>query len=447
MRLNLSFVRLSLIGLLLLAPHAYAKGEKDEAAPGVKEGDRVVVKEWGAEFKLPEGSVGEAEVGKIFRVAKTNGKWIWITSAGGWLDSKKVVKLEDAEAHFTSVVKEKADPSSYFERGLAYMRMGKVDKAMLDFDEAISNGNNPAFYNGRGIALLKEGKPKKAIADHDMALKIDPKLSSGYYNRGNAHKAQQDYDKAISDYNLAIRLNKRNGRAFVNRGLCYHKKREYKRAVEDFTKAIAINERWPLPHCNRADSYNRMHEYEKAVEDANKALDLDPRFTWALTNRGNSWKAQREMEKALKDYDAALAVDPKFAPAYHNRANTWSLQGEYVRALNDYQKATQFDPEYASAYNGWAWILATCPQEGLRDPKQGLALAQKACTLDNQEWKHYGTLAAAWAEQGDFEKAVKAQKKSISMLPDTASKEDRDGSEEQLKTFENDQPWRDKYVR
>ena len=420
--------------------------ETDEVDTSEFENASVVVKEWGAEFKLPEGTVGEAEVGNIYQVAKTNGKWLWITNAGGWIDSTKVVKQKDAEAYFTSVVKKKADANSYFDRGLAYMRSGNLDKAMLDFDEAIGNGKNAAFFNGRGIAWLKKGDPKKAIADHDRALKINPKLSSGYYNRGNAHKAQQKYDKAIADYNLALQLSPKNGRALVNRGLCYHKKRDYKRAVEDFTAAIKINDRWPLPYNNRADAYNRMHEYDKAIEDADTALKLNPTFTWAFTNRGNSWKAKKDYAKALRDYDQALGIDPRFAPAYHNRANTMTVQGEYPRALKDYAQAIQFDPEYASAYNGWAWILATCPQETLRDPKQALALAQKACTLDNQEWSHYGTLAAAWADQGDFKKAVKSQKKAIDMLPDTASKADREGCEERLKMFEDEKPWRDKYI-
>ncbi len=395
----------------------------------------VVVTQWNSEFRIPDRIVGVAEVGSIYRVSKVNGKWLWITSVGGWISAENVVPREKADSWFMAAVKKKADAMSYFDRGLYRLRNGKLDRAFQDLDRAIDMKKTAMFYNGRGIAWMEKGDIAKAIADHETALQIDPKLSSTYYSLGNAFLANKEFAKAIPNYNLAIRLNPDNGQAFINRGRCYHRIREYEDAVKDFTSAIQTNDHWPLPYNNRSDSYNRMHEYDKAIEDANKALELNPLFTWSLVNRGSAWKAKKDLQKALADYDQAIQIDPMFAPAYNNRGNARNDLGEFQSALEDYQKAIELDPQYASAYNGRAWLLVTCPDKTLRNARESLSLAQKACVLDEQEWKHFGTLAAAYAANGDFEEAVIGQERAISMLPDTASEEDRNACTKALESF------------
>ena len=58
----------------------------------------------------------------------------------------------------------------------------------------------------------------KAIVDYGEAIRLNPKLASVCYNRGNASFIKGEYDKAIADFDEAIRLNPRFANAYVARG-------------------------------------------------------------------------------------------------------------------------------------------------------------------------------------------------------------------------------------
>ncbi len=176
-------------------------------------------------------------------------------------------------------------------------------------------------------------------------------------------------------------------------------------------------------------------------------------------------------------YTAAIAKQPKNPEAYLQRARVYAMRKEYAKAEADLRKAQALstapsmkidilavlngmhqeqgdfaasrrdmeailviDPDDSLQCNNLAWLLATCPNATVRDGRKAVKLATRACNLTS--WSQPGyidTLAAAYAEAGDFTDAVKYQQQAKKLV----SEGDQADFDSRLKLYQAKQPYRE----
>jgi tetratricopeptide (TPR) repeat protein len=152
---------------------------------------------------------------------------------------------------------------------------------------------------------------------------------------------------------------------------------------------------------------------------------------------------QKEYDKAMADFDKAIAIDPRMTYAYDGRGYVWSKRGHYTQALRDWDDSIRIAPDEPGGYHNKARLYATCMSLGHRDGKLALENAKKACELDHwEDWRYVASLAAAYAELGDFERAVEWQKKVIAMNKQPEEIDIKE-SNARLKLYEAGMPFRD----
>jgi tetratricopeptide (TPR) repeat protein len=140
----------------------------------------------------------------------------------------------------------------------------------------------------------------------------------------------------------------------------------------------------------------------------------------ALNNRGNVHLDQMRYNFAIQDFDAALELDPKYAKSLNNRGLAYQGKGLFHFALRDFKDAIEADPQHMNAYNNLAWIHATCPDDSIRDGGKAIALARKVVeATESKDPGSLDTLAAAYAESGDFDSAIRFQKQAIELASGT----------------------------
>jgi tetratricopeptide (TPR) repeat protein len=255
---------------------------------------------------------------------------------------------------------------------------------------------------------LTKGDYNTAITKYDQLIRRYPKLAPAYLNRGLAYQRKGDYDKAIANYNEAIRLEPESANTYHNRGNAFQLKGDLNAALADYDKAIQLNPKVANAYGDRGNVYTSKGKFTEAIRDYDEAIRLDAQNPLAYFARGYLYQQKGDFDKAIADLDKAIKLDPKLLGAYQNRAFIYGANGDNEKAIADYKQAVGLDAKNASSYNGLAWILSTCPNDRLRDGKQAVEYANKACLLS--EWKDpnmVDTLAAAYAENGEYEQAIK----------------------------------------
>src|SRR5262249_50889149 len=149
------------------------------------------------------------------------------------------------------------------------------------------------------------------------------------------------------------------------------------------------------------------------------------------------------LDLALRDCDEAVRLDPTNSVYFDSRGFYYHMNNrQEEKALADYDEAIRLDPDNHHALNNRAYLLATTKEDRFRDGPRALEDATKACEMTN--WKNAGyldTLAVAYAEVGEFEKAIKWQNKA---LEDPAfEKEWGRNAREQMKLFSEGKPYRE----
>jgi tetratricopeptide (TPR) repeat protein len=187
------------------------------------------------------------------------------------------------------------------------------------------------------------------------------------------------------------------------------------KADERFTALIDANPKDAVALAARGKLRFESGDKSRAIADFDKAIELSPTAE-ALTLRGFAWKRSDDAKRAMADFNRAIELDPKFALAWRVRGATWSGEGDYAQAKAHYTESIRLDPENPESLHHRAVLLSCCMIDDIRDGKQALADATKAC--DVTEWKNplfLAGVAFAYAELGDFDNAVKWQQKSIDL--------------------------------
>ena len=247
-----------------------------------------------------------------------------------------------------------------------------------------------------------------------------------------------DYQTEFSIWDDTVGKRPDNYRAYVSRGVAHFKKGRRELAIRDFDWAIKLNSSYPLAYNNRGFAYDSMGEHERAIRDFDKTIDLNPNFVEAHANRGLAYSRMGEQERAIRNFNRAIELNPRHTLAYNNRAIAYLLEGHYEQAILDFEKVIELGPSRALKQKnitqalirlGWgeenvqrdwpevlsslAWILASHQDAEIRDGAQAVRLAQRACQLTGYKVPEVlDTLAAAYAELGQFEQAVKSAQRA-----------------------------------
>ena len=172
--------------------------------------------------------------------------------------------------------------------------------------------------------------------------------------------------------------------------------------------SLAVTPDNPLMQNNLGSALLEQHRFEEAADHFRAALRLHPRYAEAESNLGFSLSLQGKLDEAIDHYHRALELKPNIVRTHYVLGQALSMQGKRDEAIAEFRITLELNPDWPPALNDLAWFRATDPRPEVRDGTEAVALAERACRLTEfRDPLMIGTLAAAYAEAGRFEDAVK----------------------------------------
>jgi tetratricopeptide (TPR) repeat protein len=190
----------------------------------------------------------------------------------------------------------------YYKAAMIKLVSNRYQEAVNDFDRAIkANPKMIDAYFNRGIAYEKLGKTENAVRDYTKVIKLDAGMNEAYINRGLLYRKQKKFDAAIKDFDKAIDLRPDFAFAYLYRADTYFEMNDLAKAKKDYERVLQY-----LPNYIRANerlaiiNYQQKN-YETALPYAAKLCEIESSKSKNFLLRGKILMALSRNEPACKD--------------------------------------------------------------------------------------------------------------------------------------------------
>jgi Flp pilus assembly protein TadD len=160
-------------------------------------------------------------------------------------------------------------------------------------------------------------------------------------------------------------------------------------------------------------------------------------------NLGIAEAATGNAQRALDSFRAVIALDPKDAAPHFQIGNILQGTRRGREAIAYYRQALRLKPGWWMPANNLAWLLATHPDASVRNADESYRLAKAVTDADHaHDPNTLSTLAAALAEQGNFESAVRVATQAVQIAGKSGNQAQVDRLEAALRKYRASEPWR-----
>ena len=326
-------------------------------------------------------------------------------------------------------------------RGLLRANMGKLEESLADLDKAIELAPKQLpNYEAKAMVLVRMKKYDEALISLDKAHELSPGSIRPLLQKAQIHGLQSNLDAALHELNRALAMNPNSADVLLLRAGVHRENDDLEKALADADQALKLKPKLAAAMRLRAVILTDAGKPGEAIAQLEKLRQSDPKDLLGMLQLGMLYISQDKHGQAVDAYAAVLAQIPQERLALRGRGDALLNLGKHRKAIADYETLIKLVPKDPGTLNNLAWVLATSPREKLRDGKRALELATKACELTNYRAGHIlSTLAAAHAELGDFQAAVKWVEKGL----EVAKESEKDPLGKELESYRAGKPWRE----
>ncbi len=266
-------------------------------------------------------------------------------------------------------------------------------------------------------SLDSQGKTDEAISHYRQGLAVKPNDALAQYYLGRALSSIGQATDAIKHFQQALRANPQLAVAHFQLGVAMTTQNQRGEAIKQFRHAIANQPNHAEAHINLGVLLASAGKLDAGIEHLNRAVQLKPDGVQARMNLGAALGSKGDFPRAADQFRRVTAMRPDLPQAQARLARMLLKCGDEAGAVVHFEKAVSLNPADGNSALRLAWLRATSPVDSLRDATQATKLAERINhATGGKDPRVLDTLAAAYAEGGDFEAAVRTANQALEQL-------------------------------
>ena len=286
--------------------------------------------------------------------------------------------------------------------------------------------------------FLRNLEPARDAAD--KALQLNPHCVDAMFVIAEVNYRESDYDECVLNCDEALKLAPNRLDITARRAAALSNLDKTDEAIAEYKRVLELDPTMAPTWSNLGAAWERLGERHKAIDCFNKAVEFDPGF-W------HGWCClaitESDVKKSLEFWDRCFQCAPNTYIPYY-QATFRYLDIDDLAGYHRVMKLEVQFPDCPAYYKQeYAMRLATTTRDEFRDGQAALSILKELAESDGREKKDLSyqlttCLAAAYAETGDFKKAMQL----LDARPEI------DHNPEGLRmyeSFENGDPWRVDY--
>lgn len=427
---------------------------------------------------LPIASIASVSALVTACRATTRGERHWATVGGVFvlLSASVATGPLNAAIHFDRA--EEYRPRYEYNRGQAYARLGDYEEALDHFTTADQlaqdqpvvlaavagafteldrlgeaeqaarrlleiDPDHPAGWRLLGGVHLRRGAWDPAERAFLQALEIDAEDADAHFGAWLALSRLDRQDAALAHLANAVRLDPANAAAAGEYGLYLAEQGHLVEAVPHLQRATRYAPDQPETHFNLGEVLLRLGRVVEAATCFRRVLYLDPDHTKARRRFADIEAGRVPGPASTVSLYTQIEQNPGAAHLYSELAGKLYSRGRPEEAVEVLRRAVERADDRTTVSLELAWLLSTLPAESIRNGPEAVELTKAVIDqLEDPPPEFLDVLAAALAECGRFDEAVREAERAAALAAETGREELAEVIRQRLDNYRTRQPYR-----
>ena len=270
--------------------------------------------------------------------------------------------------------------------------------------------------------LQRNGRYQESAAKWKEVLALSPDDEFAHRNLGTVllmtgrREESTAHLREAAEIKLraAVEADPHSARGFFDLGELLAQSGRTGEAAAQFRKAVELKPDFAAARVSLGQALANAGRPDEALVELRRALDTDPGNAPAHYALGQVLNRQGDAPSAIREWRRALELDPQNVEVHGSLGDVLRAQGRTVEALAEWRAVIELRPNDVATLQKASWVLSTSPDAAIRNGDEAMAFAVRAMQLSSRkDARLLDTLAAAYAEKGDFGYAEYVERQAL----------------------------------